>query len=176
MSAFRPLDEEAKYEGWAITVVKARFEGPDGIFERDIVRHPGAVAVVPLIDDDVILVRQYRAALDRDMLEIPAGIRDVDGEPTIETARREMGEEIGMTPGSIEPLTIINTAIGFTDEQIDIFVATDLSEVEQPDLTSPEERQMDVLRVPLANVEQMILSGEITDCKTVVALLHILRR
>jgi len=87
---FRPTGEEVVHRGWAITVTKSTFVDPDGVpFERDIVRHPGAAAVVAVTDaGTVVLVRQYRPALDEWILEIPAGTCDVAGEPEDETARR----------------------------------------------------------------------------------------
>src|SRR4051794_28940678 len=99
---FGKESEREIYEGRIIRVTSGTFRDPDGeSFERDIVHHPGAVSVVPLLDDGrVVLVRQYRAALDVDLLEIPAGIRDVDGEAPEVTASRELAEEIGMRASS----------------------------------------------------------------------------
>ena len=95
---FRLVSERDVHRGAVFRVSVGTFTGPDGgEFERDLVRHPGAVAVVPLVGADVVLVRQYRPALGAELLEIPAGIRDVDGEALEETAGRELAEEIGMT-------------------------------------------------------------------------------
>ena len=96
-SGFAALSEDIVYEGWILKVARGHFRAPDGsTFERDVVHHPGAVAVVPLIDDDIVLVRQYRSALDDFLLEIPAGLRDISGEPPIETAQRELIEELSL--------------------------------------------------------------------------------
>ncbi len=169
---FRSLDREVVYKGWIMTVAKGRFEGPDGeTFERDVIDHPGAVAVVPLIGDDIILVRQYRPALDADLVEIPAGLRDVDGEPPIETAQRELIEEIGMRAEALTPLTTIHNAAGFCNEQIHIFMGTNLVEVDRQVTASPEEIEMEVLRLPLAEARRMITAGEITDAKTIIGVL-----
>ena len=109
MTGFQPLREETVFEGWILKVAKATFAGPDGQeFERDIVHHPGAVAAVPLDGDDIVLVRQYRPALDALMIEIPAGLRDVAGEPLEQTARRELIEEVGLAAGSMELLTTVH--------------------------------------------------------------------
>ena len=101
---FRKLGERAWSTGRSlISVARATFAAPDGgQFERDVVHHPGAVSVVPVVDEGtaVLLVRQYRAAIDRELLEIPAGKRDVDGEPVERTARRELEEEVGMRAGT----------------------------------------------------------------------------
>ena len=146
MTGFRPLEEETVYEGWILRVAKGTFVGPDGkTFERDIIHHPGAVAAVPIDGDDIILVRQYRAALDAMMLEIPAGLRDVDGEPPDETAQRELIEEVGLRAGSLELLTTVHNTIGYCDESITIYLATDLTPVERELTDSPEEQAMDCL-------------------------------
>ena len=90
MTGFQKRSEQIVHRGPLITVAVGTFVAPDGSeFERDIVHHPGAVSVVPVIEqgDAVLLVRQYRAAVDEELLEIPAGKRDVEGEPPIETAR-----------------------------------------------------------------------------------------
>jgi len=175
-SGFRALDEDAIYDGWVIKVAKGRFEGPDGtIFERDVVHHPGAVAIVAMINDEIILVRQYRSALDSVIYEIPAGLRDIDGEPLVDTAQRELIEEVGMQAGSMQPLTSVHNSVGFCDEQIHIFVATNLTEVERELTDSPEELAMEIVRIPIATVEQMIRSGEITDAKTIIGVLGVLR-
>ncbi len=177
MTGFVALDEDLVYEGWAIQVVSARFRAPDGAeFRRDVVHHPGAVAIIPIIEGDVVMVRQYRPALDQHLLEIPAGLRDIPGEPLVETARRELVEEVGMIAGSLELLTSVHNSVGFCDEQIHIFLGTDISTTEREMTDSPEEHDMEIVRVPLLEAEQMILRGEITDAKTVIGVLATLRR
>ncbi len=179
-SGFRALDEEVVYDGWIMKVARGRFAAPDGsIFSRDVVHHPGAVAVVPLIETpdgtDIMLVRQYRSALDALLLEIPAGLRDIDGEPPAETAQRELVEEIGMRAGTLTPLAAIHNSAGFCDEQIHLFIGTDLTTVERDVTTSPEEVAMDIVRVPLTEAYGMIASGEMTDAKTIIGVLAALR-
>lgn len=177
MTGFRQLSEETIFEGWIITLAKGTFEGPDGRrFERDIVHHPGAVAAVPIDGDDIVLVRQYRPAIDAMMLEIPAGLRDVEGEPTEVTARRELIEEVGLVADSLELLTTVHNTVGFCDEAITIYLATGLSQVTRELTDSPEEQAMETVRVPLLDAEQMIADGEITDAKTVIGILAALRR
>ncbi len=100
-------------------------------FERDVVHHPGAVSVVPIIDGgasghQVILVRQYRAAIDAELLEIVAGKRDVAGEPPEVTARRELAEEVGMVAGRMELLAEFYNSPGFCDEHSCVFLGLDL--------------------------------------------------
>ena len=172
---FRFLDEEVVYEGWILKVAKGRYGAPDGsTFERDVVHHPGAVAVVPIIGDEVILVRQYRSAIDALLLEIPAGLRDVDGEPPIETANRELIEEIGMRAGTLSPIASVHNSVGFCDEQIHLFVGTDLEPVERELTDSPEEQAMEIIRLPLVEAHKMIATGEITDAKTIIGVLSVL--
>lgn len=170
---FRKLTEREAFHGHVISVVVADFEGPDGDrFEREIVRHPGAVSVVPIIDDgtSAILVRQYRAAIERDVLEIPAGKRDVDGEAPDVTARRELEEEIGMRCGRLEQLAQLHMTPGFSDEHMTIYLALDLEPC-PTDLQGPEETHMTLHHVALDDVPDLIASGEIADAKTIIGLL-----
>ncbi len=176
MSAFRWLADRVVHRGVIITTVEADFDGPTGTFGRDIVRHPGAVAAVPLDGDEVLLVRQYRPAIDAETLEIPAGLRDVEGEATDETVRRELVEEIGMAAGTLEFLGAFHNSVGFSDEQIHCFVATDLSPVERLVTDSPEEQAMTVVRMRLEDAIAAVEDGRITDAKTAVALLMVDRR
>lgn len=174
--AFRRVSEELIHQGAVISFRRGEFEGPGGQrFHRDIVRHPGAVAIVALDGDDVILVRQYRAALDADLWEIPAGKRDVDGEPPEITAGRELEEEAGMRAGSIEPLLTIHHSPGFCDEHGHIFLAQDLTEVPQR-LDGPEEQEMEVARVPIADAVVMATDGRITDAKSIAGILATARK
>jgi ADP-ribose pyrophosphatase len=161
-----------RFRGWRISVTEARFSGPDGtVFTRDVVRHPGAVAVVPATDDGhVLLVRQYRAAVDRNLLEIPAGTRDVEGEPPAETARRELLEEVGVDAGRMRLLTSMYNTPGFCDEETYLYLATDLA----PGATARhgvEEENMEVVPVALADVDAMVASGELIDGQTILGLL-----
>ncbi len=171
MSGFRHLSDELLQEGHVISLYRSTFVAPDGEeFQREVVRHPGAVSVVPLHDDGtVVLVRQYRAALDAELLEIPAGKRDVEGEPPEETARRELVEEVGLVPGRLQRLAVFHNSVGFSDEESHVFLGTELQETAQ-DLQGIEERFMEVVRLPLAEAAAMIAAGEITDSKTVIGL------
>ena len=166
------MGEDIVYRGTLITVAHGRFVSPDGDeFERDIVHHPGAVSVVPIIEqgDAVMLVRQYRAAVDEHLLEIPAGKRDVHDEPPIETARRELIEEIGMRAGRIEPLTEFYNSPGFCDELHYVFMALDLEPCDT-DLQGIEEQHMTVERISFDAVPELIASQKIIDAKTIIGL------
>jgi 8-oxo-dGTP pyrophosphatase MutT (NUDIX family) len=173
---FAQLSETEVFKGHIITVTQGTFRGPDGsTFTRDIVRHPGAVAVVALLGDDLVLVRQYRAPIDAALLELPAGIKDNHGEAPADTAQRELIEETGYRAGTIEPLIRFVNSAGFTDEEMEIFLATDLTEV-GASLQGIEEQHMTVERVPLDRAPELIASGELRDAKSVIGVLVALRR
>jgi 8-oxo-dGTP pyrophosphatase MutT (NUDIX family) len=168
---FRKLGETEVLRGSLIQVATARFEGPDGEqFERDIVHHPGAVVVVPLTSDrTVLMVRQYRAAVDAELLELPAGKRDVHGEPTEVTAARELAEEVGRRAGRLELLARFYNSPGFTDELSWLYLAQDLTTVPS-DPQGAEEQHMTIEEVALAAVPGLISAGEIIDAKSIIGL------
>ncbi len=178
---FRFLDERQVHQGHVWRVVVADFEAPDGsTFERDIVRSPGAVAAVPLVFDaegnaSVVLLRQWRPPYERELIEIPAGMRDVEDEPTEETARRELLEEVGITPRSLDLLAEILPSPGLTDSVTTIYLASGCESGERS-LHGPEEEWSEVLHVPLDEAVAMVERGEIVDAKTVVGILLADRR
>ena len=180
-AGFRRRHERPVHQGAIWSVATATFEAPDGsIFERDIVRSPGAVGVVPVLFDpdgiaSVVVVRQYRPALDAELIEIPAGMRDVDAEPPEETARRELGEEVGFAAGRLDLLTVFHNSAGMTDATTHVFLANDLTPV-ATEAHGPEEEAMVVLHVPLADALADVAAGRITDAKTVIGLLLTERR
>ena len=178
--AFRHLGDRLVHQGYIWNVVVATFEAPEGeLFERDVIRSPGAVGVVPLLFEDgvptVVFVRQYRGPLDQYVLEIPAGMRDVPDEPLELTAERELIEEAGFSAGRMEYLTNFFSSAGMTDSVLHIYLATDLSPVAR-EMHGPEETHMEVLRLPLAEAVEMVARGEINDAKTVIGLLLVDRR
>jgi ADP-ribose pyrophosphatase len=176
VSSFRWLRERLIHQSHVWRLVTADFEAPDGEeFTRDIVRSPGAVAVVPIFDAPngepiVALLRQYRPAIDGELLEIPAGMRDVPGEPPQVTAERELAEEAGYAAGSMTLLTYHYSSPGLTDASMHIYLAQDLSPV-PTDVHGPEEAHMTVVRVPLRWTLDWIVEGQIADGKTVIGLL-----
>lgn len=179
--AFRRLSERVLHVGYVWNLALAEFAAPDGsTFTRDIVRSPGAVGVLPLIFDaegnpSVVLVSQYRPPYERDVVEIPAGMRDVDGEDTAEVARRELIEEAGLHAGRLDLLTEILPSPGMTDSVTTLFLATECTPVPH-DRQGPEEAHMQLLHLPLVEAIAMVERGEITDAKSVVALLLTERR
>lgn len=144
---------------------------PDGSSgEMEMIRHSGAAAVVPVRDGpelEVLLVRQYRYAADGYILEVPAGRPDQPGEPWDRCAARELEEETGFRPGSLEHLTTIFTTPGFTDERIHLFLARDLRE---GTAARDADEFMEVEWIPLARALDLVRSGAISDAKTICAL------
>ncbi len=171
MPPFHKLGETELFRGSLIQVASARFAGPDGIeFERDVVHHPGAVVVVPLTGSGtVVMVRQYRAAVGGELLEVPAGKRDVDGEPADVTARRELAEEVGLRAGRLDLLARFYNSPGFTDEFSFLYLAQDLQSVPS-DRQGAEEQHMTVEEIRLKDVPAMIANGEIVDAKSIIGL------
>jgi ADP-ribose pyrophosphatase len=170
---FRAVGEETVHQGPVVRVTRATISAPDGgTYDREVVRHPGAVAVVPVLDDGetVVLVRQYRSALDDLVLEIPAGKRDVDGEAPELTAARELEEEVGYRAGRMEELGVIHNSPGFSDESVVIFLACELQAGEAAP-HGVEEEHMVVEHVSLRDADGLIADRRITDAKTVVGLL-----
>jgi len=168
---------EVLFEGYMVELVSATIEVPDGsTVTREIVHHPGAVGVVAVDDDGTVLLeRQYRAALDENLLEIPAGKRDVDDEPTLEAARRELMEETGYDAREWSELGSFYNSPGFTDEHTTLFLATGLVEV-GTDLQGPEEEAMEIVRVPLDATWDLIATGELVDGKSILGLALAIRR
>jgi 8-oxo-dGTP pyrophosphatase MutT (NUDIX family) len=155
-----------------LALSETHVQGHGESFTRFVVHHPGAVVVVPVeIDNEtVILVRQFRAATGREMLEVPAGKRDVEGESPESTAERELIEEIGRTPGRLVPLCEFYNSPGFCDEYTHLFAAFDLGSVERAAATI-EERTMTVERVAIGDIDRLIATREIIDAKSIIGLL-----
>jgi 8-oxo-dGDP phosphatase len=170
--AFEKLSERTVHHGGIIDVAVGTFRGPDGsTFERDVVHHPGAVSVVAVdADGRVPLVRQYRAALDLELLEIPAGKLDVEGEDPEDAARRELAEEVGLAAAQWELLCEFHNSPGFSDERHRVYLARGLSEVPD-DRQGVEESSMTVEWVSLADAVSLARQGEVKDAKTVIGLL-----
>ena len=157
-----------------LDVDQVRF--PDGSSgELEIVRHPGAAAVVPVASDlgsadpTLLMIRQYRYATGGELWEIPAGRLAHPGEEPEACARRELQEEVGVTAGKVQRLTTVWTTPGFTDEAIHLFLATELT----PTAPSREADEfIDVVPKALSEVLEMVGRGEVCDAKTVVGILY----
>ncbi|WP_420637530.1 NUDIX hydrolase [Candidatus Poriferisocius sp.] len=168
---FTPLGEREQWQGQVVSLSVADIRAPDGTtYQREIIRHPGAAVIVPLEGREAIMVRQYRPAVNRHLLEIPAGKLDSPDEPPERTARRELEEEIGKQAGHLELLAVFHNSPGFCDEITHCYLATDLTDTDrQPH--SIEERHMAIERVRLDDVGALVASGELADAKSIVGLL-----
>jgi 8-oxo-dGTP pyrophosphatase MutT (NUDIX family) len=169
-SEFERVGSDTLFEGRFFSVRRDRFRHEDGdVADREIVAHTGAVGVVVLDGDRLWFVRQPREAIGvPDLLEIPAGKLDEEGEDPLATARRELAEEIGKQAGSWEPLGSFYTSPGFTDEQVHLFLATDISDAaETPEVE--ENERIDVEVRPVSDLDAII--AENRDSKTLIALL-----
>jgi ADP-ribose pyrophosphatase len=168
---FRITDRALLLDLGFLSVTERSIESSTGAtFKRFVIEHPGAVAVVPIVGDNVVLVRQYRAAIRDHILEIPAGKLDAPGEDLEEAARRELREETGFSAETLLKLTDLLTAVGFCDERITLFLAEDVVPGDRSPI-GPEEHDAEVLQMPLQQAVELVASGEITDAKTAVGLL-----
>ena len=169
----RLLTSKSVYDGKVVKLRLDRVDLPNGkIVELEVIRHPGAAAVVPVdAEGRVLMVRQYRHATAGFILEVPAGKLDGGEHPEV-CARREVEEETGHRAGSLEPLGWIWTTPGFTDERIWLYLARDLTATEQ---RLEDDEVLTVERVPLAEAVERAAGGEIADGKSVCALLRAAR-
>jgi 8-oxo-dGTP pyrophosphatase MutT (NUDIX family) len=176
MAGFSIRTRRRVLTGPVITVDDLVMVAPDGSdHHRQIVCHPGAVSVVPLQDDGtVVLVRQYRAALGTELLELPAGKRDVSGELPEVTAARELAEEVGLQAATIEQLAEFHNSPGFCDEHSIVYLARGLTPT-ATERQGIEELHLEVVEVPIADVPALIATGELKDAKTIIGLLLALR-
>jgi 8-oxo-dGTP pyrophosphatase MutT (NUDIX family) len=168
-SRFEQISTETIYEGAFFDVARGRFRHEDGEeVAREIVSHPGAVGIVVLDGEDLWFVRQPREAIGSpDLLELPAGKLDQEGEEPLDTARRELAEEIGKQAADWESLGSFYTSPGFTNEQVHLFLATGISDVEKQPAVEHDER-IDVEVRPLRDLDAVL--AETTDSKTLIGL------
>ena len=159
------IKEELIYKGSFLDIVNVDVTLPDGKnASRDIVKHPGATAIIAFLDEEnIMLVEQFRLALNRTMLEIPAGKLNKN-EVIIDCARRELQEETGYMAKNLEYLGCLATAPGFCDELIYLYKATDLSLGEK---NEDEDEFTNVKIMNIAKVKELIRKGEIIDGKTI---------
>jgi 8-oxo-dGTP pyrophosphatase MutT (NUDIX family) len=171
--AFEALGGDSVYRGRFFEVRVERFRHADGeVLTREIIRHSGAVGIVAHDGERVWLVRQPREAVEEpELLEIPAGRLDVDGEQPLQAAQRELAEEIGRGARNWEPILTYYSSAGFTDERVHLFLATELYEATAQ---SEENERIEVVHWPLAELGQAI--EECRDAKTLIGLLWLTRR
>ena len=170
---FAVSDSETVYVGRVLAVRLDQVVMPGGrLAQREIVEHPGAVAIVPLHDDaSVVMIDQYRHAVGRRLRELPAGLLDTPGEDPVATARRELVEEAGCTAQDWSVLVDVVSSPGFSDEAVRVFLACGLTEIGRPAGGDDEEADLSVVRVPLADAVRQVLAGEIINASTVAGLL-----
>ena len=160
------LDGEMAYDGRFLKVAKDRIALPDGkITDREYIKHPGAVVILPLFDDGrVLLERQFRYPLGREFIEFPAGKID-PGEDTLACAKRELVEETGYTATEWHFVCTIHNAIAYSDEHLDIFLARGLTAGEAK---LDEGEFLEIFTSTVPEMLGMVKAGEITDVKTII--------
>ena len=170
MEEIKRIKRELAYKGIILNIYKDYMSLPNGHTAIwDFVEHKGAAAVVPVTKEGkILMVRQYRNALERYTLEIPAGAVDYIGEPKDICAARELEEETGFKAGKLEWLVNINTTVAFCNEFIGVYVATDLLSSRQ---NLDEDEFLNVEAHDLDELIPMIFEGKITDSKTIASLL-----
>jgi ADP-ribose pyrophosphatase len=168
-SRFERIRTDTVYEGAFFDVVRATFRHEDGgEAQREIATHPGAAAAVVLDGDRLWFVRQPREAVGvPDLLELPAGKLDEEGEEPLETAKRELAEELGKQASSWEPLGSFFTSPGFTDEEVHLFLATGISDLDARPTVEEDER-IDAESRPLSELDAIL--AETADSKTLIGL------
>ena len=171
MEHMKRLNRELMYKGTILDIYKDSMEFPNGTHEEwDFVHHRmGAAAILPVLPDGrIVMVRQYRNALERETLEIPAGCRDSVTEDTGLCAAREMEEETGYKSSHVEYLLSLRTTVAFCDEFVDVYLAKDL---EKGTRHLDDSESIDVEIYTLEELCQMIYEGKIQDSKTVAAIM-----
>ncbi len=170
---FAVSDSETLHVGRVVAVRLDQVVMPGGgVVRREIVEHPGAVAILPLHDDaTVVMIDQYRHAVGHRLRELPAGLLDTEGEDPVSTARRELVEEVGCTAQDWSVLVDVVSSPGFSDEAVRVFLARGLTEIGRPAGGDDEEADLSVVRVPLADAVRQVLAGEIVNASTVAGLL-----
>jgi len=167
------IDRQQIYRGRVVKLDLVNVTLPDGqTSQREIITHPGAVAIVALDDaKNVLMVRQYRLAAGRVMLEIPAGTLEPDEAPIV-CAERELQEETGYKPQNLTPIGGIFVAPGYTTEYIHLFRASNLIESR---LEMDSDEFIEVIKIPFSQALDMVDKGEIQDAKSIAGLLRVAR-
>ena len=165
----QPISQETVYSGRIIDARVDTILMSDGSqIVREVIHHPGAVAIVPIDDDDnVLMVRQYRYAAGQSLLEIPAGVLE-EGESPDDTAQRELQEEIGFASRNLRAIGGLYSSPGFCDEFLYLYVARDLIASSLP---ADDDEDISVESIPISRIDRLIRVGEIQDAKTVAGLL-----
>lgn len=171
----KKISSENVFDGVLLHVKKDEVELPNGHrATREWIKHQGASSVIPILpDNQIILVRQYRYPIGQVTLEVPAGKLDSPDEDPLVCAKRELSEETGYTAGKIWKLTTIATTVGFTNEVIHLYAATDLiSGKQHPD----EDEFINAVKIPLTAAMQLVETGKIIDSKTIISILFLAKQ
>ncbi len=169
MEEFKRTDRELIHHGSIIDYYKDTVLVPNGnVAKWDFISHKGAAAVVPVTNEGkILMVRQYRNALDRYTIEIPAGGLNTVEEPTLDAAKRELEEETGYASEELQFLISVAPAVAYSSEIIDIYVARDLVKTQQH---LDEDEFINVMEMDISDINRLIFSGEIQDAKTIAAI------
>lgn len=168
----KTISSKSIYEGNIISLRVDDVELPDGkLAKRELIKHPGAVATIPITaDGKLILVKQFRKALNRTLIEIPAGRIEIDEDPK-HTAIRELEEETGFGTNKVTYIQSFATSPGFADEIIHLYLAEELYKIENP-ADGDEDEFIELIEVSIEEAEQLVVSGEIYDAKTAFAVIY----
>jgi ADP-ribose pyrophosphatase len=173
---FTVVDSDDIYMGKVMAVRRDQVRMPGGgTAVREIMEHPGAVAIAALdADDRLVMIYQYRHALGRRLWEMPAGLLDAAGEDPVETARRELAEEVGLAAQEWSTLIDVAPSPGFSDESVRVYLATGLTDVGRPDLgADDEEADLEIHRIPLADAMAMAMDGTLVNASCVAGVLAV---
>jgi ADP-ribose pyrophosphatase len=173
---FTVVDSDDIYMGKVMAVRRDQVRMPGGgTAVREIMEHPGAVAIAALdADDRLVMIYQYRHALGRRLWEMPAGLLDAAGEDPVETARRELAEEVGLAAQEWSTLIDVSPSPGFSDESVRVYLATGLTDVGRPDLgADDEEVDLEIHRIPLADAVAMAMDGTLVNASCVAGVLAV---
>ncbi|MFB9908329.1 NUDIX domain-containing protein [Allokutzneria oryzae] len=170
---FRAVNSQDVYAGRVMALRVDDVAMPGGsVAAREVIEHPGAVAVAAVDSDErIVLIHQYRHPVGRRLWELPAGLLDVDGEAPELTAARELAEEAGLAAARWSTLVDVAASPGFTDEVVRVFLARELSTVDRGEIVDDEESDLVVRRVPMREAMSMVLGGEIVNSSSVAGVL-----
>ena len=161
------INKERLFDGKVVSLTVGQAELDDGaVAHREVINHSGGVGIVPVIDNEIIMVRQYRIAIEKEILEIPAGKID-PGESPETCARRELEEETGYIAGKLIPVGAFYPSVGYTDEIIHLYLGYELEKSGQkPD----SDERIKVVRLSIDEARKMLAARELTDSKTIIGL------
>jgi ADP-ribose pyrophosphatase len=167
------INKNIIFKGKTISLVSGMAKSDtNGIFQRDIVEHPGGVGIVPILDDSILFVRQYRIAVSKEIVEIPAGMRE-NGESPEEAAGRELEEETGYQAGRLKLMAGFFVSVGYTSEKIHVFLAENLKKtIQKPD----SDENLVIVKVKISDIPELLRKRWFEDSKTIIGLQYYLSK